>query len=410
MRGNAIALGLVAAAAALAAARVSAQELAPPAQTSFPGVAELIEEIHSSQGRNSPDLIGPLMNLGLTFREQGDVPLAAAAFERGRHLVRVNYGLSSFEEAPFLRQLIQIEEGLGNAAGAWRLEQELLVLIRRYPGPRAAPMLREIADKRVDVLQRYSAGEFPPQIMLGCYYAAVGSTDCPGSGTSFRVKQKLLNQARSYYYDTIDMVAESEGEFADEIPELYLGLARAIYAARSDYGAGAPPYYGSPNVEGREALRRILSLLVKGSKPLPAQVNALVQLADWDLLFAGGRQRNEAAFKSYETVYDLLIQRGLDQPSIDEIFSPRVPVVLPAFSPNPIEGVAAAGSVGFIDVAFEITKYGEGKSIEILTTNTPEAARLRLVDLIKRSRFRPRMADGAFEDPSRVVVRYYVNE
>jgi len=66
----------------------------------------------------------------------------------------------------------------------------------------------------------------------------------------------------------------------------------------------------------------------------------------------------------------------------------------------------------YIDVAFEITKYGEGKSIEILdtSTNTTKDARLQIRDLINWSRFRPRMANGAFEDPSRVVVRYYVND
>ena len=377
-----------------------------PADDSFPGVAEQIEEIQSSQGVNSPDLIHPLTNLGLILREQGDPDLAVAAFERARHLVRVNYGLSSFEEAPLLRQLIQIDEGKGNAEAAWNLEHELLALIRRYPGPRAAPMLREIADKRADVLTRYSAGEYPPQIVLGCYYAEPGrdgNKSCR-SGSSYRVKASLLDEARSYYVGTIEMVLLSEGQSAAELPDLYLALLRAIYAAFPD---GVNTQH-----EGGGILRHLHSRAVKNSEPLPVQMDALVQVVDWPFLFAGGREKNEAAFEAYETLYGQLKRQALGQPAIDEIFSPSMPVVLPAFLPNPLASIETAGSSGYIDVAFDITKYGKGKAIEVLdtTTNTTDVARMRLIDLIKNSRFRPRVVDGAFEDPSRVVVRYYVND
>ncbi len=378
-----------------------------PADDSSPGVAEQIEAIQTSQGVNSPDLIHPLTNLGLIFREQEDPDLASAAFERARHIVRVNYGLSSFEEAPLVRQLIQIEEGKGNAAAAWDLEQKLLALIRRHPGPRAAPMLREIADKRVDVLTRYSAGEFPPQIVLGCYYAEPrrdGDKSCR-SGSNFRVRASLRDEARSYYADTIQMVLFSEGQVAAELPELYLAWVRAVYVAFPD-----DPH--NTQHEGGGILRNLHSLAVDNAKPVTVQMNALVQVVDWDLLFAGGREKNTAAFEAYETVYDHIKRVGLDQPSIDAIFSPSVPVVLPAFLPNPLVSIETSGSSGYIDVVFDITKYGEGKGVEILdtTTNTTDVARMRLIDLIKNSRFRPRMANGAFEDPSRVVVRYYVND
>ena len=141
-------------------------------------------------------------------------------------------------------------------------------------------------------------------------------------------------------------------------------------------------------------------------------MNALVQVVDWELLFAGGREKTEAAFKAYETLYEQLEQQGLGQPLIDEMFSPSAPVVLPAFLPSPLASIETRARPGYIDVAFEITRDGKSKAIEILdtTTNTTEVARVRLSDLIKSSRFRPRMANGAFEDPARVAVRYYVND
>jgi hypothetical protein len=406
MRARATALGLVSTAAALAAARAFAQEPAQPADDVVFSVARQIEQIQSSQGSNSSELIGPLTNLGLILREQEDRDLAKATFERARHLVRVNYGLSSFEEAPILRQLMQIEEGRGNAAAAWDLEQKLLGLIYRYPGPRAAPMLKEIADKRADVLRRYSAGEFPPQIMLGCYYAARHRGDgesCPRSGSSSDVKIALLDETRAYYMDTITMVVQSAGRNADELPEIYLALVRALYAHPNDAITG---------YEGVGILRELHSRAVRNAEPLSVQMNALLHIADWELRFAGGRKESEEAFQFYDALYERFEQVGMEPAWMDEVFSPSLPVVLPAFMPNPLARIETPSSAGYIDVAFEITKYGEGKSVEILdtSTNTTDAARLHLRDLIKWSRFRPRVADGAFEDPSRVVVRYYVND
>jgi hypothetical protein len=86
--------------------------------------------------------------------------------------------------------------------------------------------------------------------------------------------------------------------------------------------------------------------------------------------------------------------------------------VLPAFSRNPLALSETPDSSGYIDVAFDITKYGKSKAIEVLatTTNTASAARTRLIDLIRDSRFRPRMSGGTFADRSRVVLRYYVND
>jgi hypothetical protein len=399
--------------AAVASAHAAFPQLSssPRTDDALSGAAELIDEIQSSQGITSPELIDPLMSAGLSFREQGDVNLAIAAFERARHLVRVNYGLTSFKEAPLLRQLVQIEEARGNAATAWDLEQELIGRIYRSPdGPGAASMLREIADKRVDVLERYVAGAFPPQVELGCYYTGPprldGTETVPAScrsGSSRSVKQALYDEATRYYYDVMDMIRFSEGPSSDRLPEVYMAVLRASYVARNDY---------LTELQGRETLRAVYERHVRYSAPLPVQMNALLQMADWDLLFAGGRKKNEAAFQAYEALYERFQQKGLEPSFIDEIFSPSVPVVLPAFSPSRLVSSETPDSSGYIDVAFEITKYGEGKSIEILDTSTSvtDDARLRLRDLIKWSRFRPRVANGAFEDPARVVVRYYIND
>lgn len=143
----------------------------PAAEDPLATIVAQVEEIQQLHGVDSPELIEPLTALGLFYQEQGDRDLAAATFERARGLVRVTYGLFSLLEAPLLRQLIFAEEAKGNTDLAWYTEQKLLVIARRAPNDlRSVPILREIADRRMEVLRRYESGERPREIILGCYY------------------------------------------------------------------------------------------------------------------------------------------------------------------------------------------------------------------------------------------------
>jgi hypothetical protein len=136
-------------------------------------VAE-IGEIQSLQGGNSPDLMEPLIALGVLYEEGADYELALAVVEETTRIIKINRGLHTLDEAQRMRQAIRIERARGNAEAAWNEEQQLLRLIRRrrhQADARVVPMLHEIADYRRAVLERYLAGEFPPEIVLGCYYS-----------------------------------------------------------------------------------------------------------------------------------------------------------------------------------------------------------------------------------------------
>lgn len=157
---------------------------------------------------------------------------------------------------------------------------------------------------------------------------------------------------------------------------------------------------------GRRSLVRLYKYAVAGPAPAVQQVEAIVQLADWDLRFS----RNSLALEGYEQAYAFLEKTG-EQATIEALFSPPTPFVLPAYAPNPLVSEATNGSNGYIDVAFTITELGEPRRIKILdtTTNTSDAAKDRLVTLIKSSRFRPRVIHGEFA-ASPVRVRYYPSE
>jgi hypothetical protein len=183
-----------------------AQPTSPPAAED--ALQERIAEIAKIQGGNSPDLIEPLTALSLLYEERGDYALALAFIEETTQVVEVNYGLHTLDEAQLMSRTIRIERARGNAEAAWNEEQELLRLIRRrrhQADARTIPILQAIADQRRAILARYEAGEFPPEIFLGCYYSeweadASGTprrTGC-GSGSRSTVIRALRMEASAF--------------------------------------------------------------------------------------------------------------------------------------------------------------------------------------------------------------------
>lgn len=341
---------------------------------------------------------------------------------------------------------------------------------------RTVPVFRETAAKRMVLLRQFVAGEVPPQIFLGCYYgwprqtvshvaddgdvSTATNTDC-NSGQSANVIRAIAADAQRHYAEAIAVMLRNERYAGDELRELELELVRSIAGipgtvGKSSYGrvgrvglAGArldaepwrswmdsmallaewelPRPVGEPGPEqaevqdgepissrfyegrcldyclGRQSLQRLLAYEIATSAPFEKQVEAFIRLADWE--------GSERALEGYARAIEMLREAGA-QTLIDEHFSPKTPVVLPTFGPNPLASDGTAASAGYIDVAFEISRYGEGRRVRILdtTTNASDADKRRVAELIQRSRFRPRLTDGEFGRASPVVLRYYLSE
>ena len=364
-------------------------------------VLEEIQEKREQDGPYSLDLIDPMTALAQLYQESGDRDLAAAAFAGALQVVRANYGLHSLEQIPLLRQAIDNEQARGDHTAAWDLEQELLTLVERHPEDlRIVPVLHEIGDERMNILRRYLGSELPPQIYLGCYYRPVPQDPNSGNcraGSRDDVIRSLLFEAWHYYTDAIELLLRNELYSSSELQEIERVLIRSSYL-HGQYGMGS------------QSLRRLLAYDVANSAPWADRVNALVQMADWDLLFAEGHISIVPALETYQQAYDELEAIGATRENLEQIFSPKIPVVLPTFLPSPLNADDAQAH-RYVDVSFEITKYGESRKIEILEApNVARPARNDLVRLISRTRFRPRITSGRVADTSPITVRYYLSE
>jgi hypothetical protein len=422
-------LGVVLLAAVVAAPAAFSQPISEADAARQQQIVTRVEQ-EERNGPFSEGLIDPLSDLALLYQDRGDHDLAVAVIHRIRQLVRANNGLHSLEQIPVIQQLIANEKAIGRLDTAWELEQELLTLAKRHPDDmRTVPLFRETAAKRMTLLRQYLAGEFPPEMILGCYYGNPEEAFGCIQGDRSTAIRGIVSDAQENYFNAIGVMHRNDLYSSDELKELEVELLRSIEEIRS---REPPTPRATPRITdrdyffGRESLERVWGYKTTTSAPLREQIDALVQIADWDLLYSDTllppatqvcarptcvQGLSRTALDKYERAYELLEAAGA-QASIDELFSAEVPVVLPAFVPNPLASDPAQASNRFIDVAFEVSRYGESRDVRILdtTTGATDDHKARLVRLIQRSRFRPRIADGEFAHASPVRLRYYLTE
>jgi hypothetical protein len=385
----------------------------------------ILDEIDREMSLNGPyseALIELLTDLSFIYEEIGAYVPAEEAIRRVQSVIRANQGLQSLDQAPVIRRLINRAAENGNAVAAWNLSNDLLALAYDNPDDvRSAGILSEAGDKRLNILERYDSGEMPPEIVLGCFYddtvgfdevrfrgsqpmAAVrigpeGRTCSAGDRNAARLS--LVASAQQFYLQSLNLVYRNDAQASSEVPETLMKLVRTSYL------------FTNPSL-GATSLRNLLAYEAEYSDGWLPQIEARIQIADWDLLHAShlGTRYEKTARAAYEQAYELMIEHRIDQQSIDAIFAPDIPVVLPSFIDNPLVSPETLESNGYIDVAFVIAEDGKSEDIEVVDTmgDVSRSAERELVRTVKFSRFRPRLTDGRFTTSDPIVVRYYVNE
>jgi hypothetical protein len=344
-----------------------------------------IEEEEARNGPMSPNLVDMLVRLGLTYQEYDEHALAVAVLDRALYLKRVNDGLFGLDQAPLVQRLLDSEQKIGRAANAEELEERLLELARRHRGdPRTASILRDAAERELDYYDSYRRGEIPPVLSIN------------GSYSTQQAAATSLRRAQWHFNEAIAALARDVGEHREELTELEEELTRTYYSQVVNRRRGNEFEAGFAYGGGLFSYQRRVGYARVGSPTLGEYAQALVELADWQLLFS----RNGTAVKRYEEVYGLLVKYGVPAATIEQIFPQDTPLFLPTFVPSPLQAAAVEGSTGYVDVDFEVAKYGQPRRVTVVDASgyDADAASKEVASLIGRARFRPNpLADGATE-------------
>jgi hypothetical protein len=329
----------------------------------------------------------------------------------------------SLENAGEIQQLISEERESGNAEVAWNLEQRLLgIAVVNRNDARSAEIFRAAGDHRSNILARYDEGETPAELILGCYYKVTGDfgetlrfgmSDAAASSVLFddnnsceaggqrTARRALALEIMWLYVESARISLRSEGASDDDVQEALNRVVAESYR------------FGIYDI-GRSSLESLLGFQEAISASWVEQAQTLAYLGDWDLLFASnyGTRLHDLANASYEQAIELLVRNEVDQETIDSMFSPRIPIVLPAFRRSALRTRQSDGFNRYIDIAFEIRNNGKSARIKVLDSspNAPRDSVRDVSDTVKGRLFRPIAADGQIQDRAPVTVRYYVSD
>jgi tetratricopeptide (TPR) repeat protein len=384
---------------------------------------QLIEQRQEAGGLTAPDLVEPLDALGDLYFSQQDYDKAFDAYASARQVMRVNDGFDTLPEIPLIAKLVRTEEARGRVAEAWALEQALLTLGERYAGSiETLEIFQDLAARRLALWRVYNSGSIPPQIELGCYYnrrefnAAMGALLITNDNRDTRerctagdrpvVQLALLIEARSYQMRALEALLQNGGYASDPFWEQFTQMLDTSYRVmrRARNTADTPL---------ANMMVRLLSYEPRDAAERQRRAHILVQLADMNVVRARQLDRYvgfDAVREQYEQAYAVLQQEGLGHTELQEIFAPALPVTLPSFSSSPL-ATDTAGSAGFIDVSFEITRQGKTRRVKTndASANVERAQRRALERTIGLTTFRPRVVDGRMIDNAPVSLRYYIS-
>jgi hypothetical protein len=361
-----------------------------------------IDREQSENGPRSRALIDLYMTLGLAHQEHGEQGRAAEAFQHALEVKRANDGLYNLEQAPMLGRLQASQAASGNLAAAGLLEKTLLRLASANPlDPRSVQIWREFGDRQLAAYERYLAGDRPPPALEVHVGVAMGPGAAPaavpsGGGGS-------LWMARGSYSQAIRNILR-RGEYGnEELPELEHELIRTYYLEAErirDGGNGNPAMLFARGEQGYERLAAYIDL--NGGTALE-QARALVDLADWHLLFS----HNGEAIERYDAAYQILLDARTPEAVIRQIFPTDRPVLLPAFQPSPFESDGSLAGDRYVDLKFEVSKYGVSRRVRVSgSSGSGDAVEKDAVSIVARNRFRPQpTASDAHEAIYR--VRYH---
>ncbi|MDT8398732.1 MAG: hypothetical protein RQ899_08965 [Pseudomonadales bacterium] len=389
-------------------------------ETDIAQYEQAVKDMELLGGPYQIGLVQELSALADLYQQQGDHDKAIEIYERAWHIDRVNYGLFSLEQTPIVDEIIQSYLAVGDMYSADTLQEYRFQLYKKNYDEGSVELLPELA--RMAEWNIYAFAISPE--------AFRGNSKDYIDLISFRIN-RLLN-AQNLYSNIVEILLNKSATTDPRLLDAERRLATTNYFFATNFSSSnnatvLPSQLNQNSINnpggvsissmgfryGSEALERRVQHLRSLAPNDPAAIAAaLVDLADWNLVF----QKRNAAFELYAQAYQGMFDAGMPQESIDALLDPGIPVRIPAFIIAPFSRRAqsiapemALDYAGHIDVAFTLSRSGATNSVEVIgkAPDTPEMVESALLRYLKETQFRPRFQQGAPENKSPVTLRYY---
>jgi tetratricopeptide (TPR) repeat protein len=414
------------------------EEIALDSNDAIAGYEARIRDLEIEGGAYAEDLIQELLSLGTIYQSLGEHEQALEFLNKALHINRVNLGLFNLDQEHIIEELIESHIALSDLQAADLQQEYLFYLKRKAFGGTSVELL--------PALTRYAEWNifaFDSRLVMDPTLAyAAESSMYTENGVSNAIgeenfKTVRLMNAQNIYRTIIQILLNNFGVSDPRLLEIEkrLALTNYFFATNLDLNSNAfssnnssltmassQGYYDMSRVSsnsmgyrhGKEALERRLEYMLESSGKTPEEIaRARIDLGDWLLVF----KKRTVALEVYKEAYEELRATGVSQETLDDLFSPVLPVAIPTFidyrytrASRDIPEDLALDYQGWFDVRIRINRFGQPSSVDIFgkSLNTTEPIELRLIRHLRSSTsFRPRFKIGELVEEDIVETRYY---
>lgn len=347
-----------------AAARIAAGE--PLAAINM--VEGVIGAIELRANRYHPALTEPLMVLGDALAQVGDTEGAFGAYDRALHVARVNHGLHHPSQVRAVYRQARLLAKQGDHRGAnGRHEYAYGVLLRSYGGdhPALLPGLFVLADWYMQRFNIFSARDLYEHAttVAGAHLDA---------GHPARVRA-LRSVAATYRNERFPPFYVRRREERGTLGS-YTGFQYRSTASQSV----------NSFARGERALIEVVNIVQeRGDAPPEVLAQAMLELADWFLMF----EKYRRATSLYHRVWELMAE---DAQLRTRTFAAPTPLYLPLpRDPGKPDGSAATPREGIVELAVEVDERGFASGLTTLRSEPKDLMDFRVRRAVKRARYRP---------------------
>ena len=381
----------------LSAATVQSQtiEEQQPASDPVSDYMDAIDNIEAEYSAYSTELSDLYLGLGKSLYSKRSYADARQAFQRGMQIERVNYGLNSLSQAPYLLSIADAESYLGNWKESRKALENLYTINTKAYGENDVRML--------PVLDQ----------MLDWYLTSYEERSANGGYDNLVISERIAMR--------MQLILDADVALDDPAtPDRYRRLGYLQYFIANHIKQHGEPSQSGMTIStggsssraasstshrhfhrGKVALERVVESLVQQEGSLEVdQAIAIAELGDWYLVFG---QRFSAA-EAYQLAYDVLEDTEQSEQLREELFSkPRIISFTMDKSSQP--DVAEGPSDAQLEVSMMVSEFGVPQNIAVVGPSA-DLSKEQLQALrkeVKNQRFRPRLAAGQAEQAEHVI-------
>ena len=379
--------------------------------------------------------------LGSNHRQLGEYELAVEALNKSLQVSRINNGLFSAEQVPVVSELVNTLLQMEDIFTANQNQEYLFYILQKIYGPSHPVLLAEFLKYADWNLYKVSLamGYIPNQQALNFRTASLGRFTFNQQIENQQAQLFLLAAAQAYsqvislqhdlettladVFDTDEQLAiKNSYGLTDEdlnIPETEQKLAYTHFllaqlyenfVSENAFGDVSRNYYLENYLFGKDALQRRFDYLQNSERSTTELVQALLDIADWFLLF----DRWTSAKDVYAQIYGIIESNDLQ--NINGLVYPDLPVTIPNFLSSPytrsinlLPTEQALEYQGYIDVSFSLNLNASPSRIRIINKSegTTEATEDALIQKLNRSNFRLQLENQTTYSDNDYLIRYY---